>query len=90
MSRYTIRVPAKNYLVMFGYDRPLNYVFLDIDDTSKDEEDAEVFGCLNLPNVFTINSMDGYKEVLNDLGIEIPQAMIEQVHMDRDEATKVY
>jgi len=82
MSRYVHR--TKGYIVYVGYDRPLNYVFLDIEEVNA-KNDEFVFDCLEEKSPFLIKDLSYYEPILEKMGIKLPQELINKVHTDRDE-----
>ncbi len=88
MSRYTQVVEStkdkKLYRIMTGYDRPLKYIFLDIEEVDA-KNDEFVFDSLDEKSPFSIKDLSYYDETLKKFGIELPQELIEKIHLERDE-----
>jgi hypothetical protein len=94
MSRhsFTTTLEGRPVIVVVGYDRPLRGFFCfvekcDADADADDEcEDEFVYSNLNdlkLASCYGLSkSLDYFKGVLRDLGLQVPASMFEQSELD--------
>lgn len=72
--------------VLAGWDRPLGHFFLTVayHDAADRDEDGPIYSNLDDPQggLAHLESFAYYREVLTELGIDVPGAMIEAIEQD--------
>ena len=87
MSRHSVqaRYQGREVLVVAGYDRPLDDVFLQVFDThapGPDGGDTVIYCSINEPQL-DWRDVDTIASKLASLGIEVPSTMLECVYLDQ-------
>ncbi len=73
------------YFVYTGFDRPLNYIFLDIEEVTV-KDDIFIFDSLEeIEKPFDVQTLDFYKPWLDKFNIEIPVNIRNDVERDQRE-----
>ena len=84
MSRhiFTTTYKKRPVKVIMGWDRPLQYFFMDISLLdARDEESSILYDNLREINAFP-KDLGCYLDKLKELNIEVPEEMIEEVQND--------
>ena len=90
MSQHSFNttLEGRRVIVVVGYDRPLRGFFCfvekcDADDTEEDEFVYSNLNDLKLASCYGLSkSLDYFKGVLRDLGLQVPASMFEQSELD--------
>lgn len=88
MSQHVIKttsVAGKNVSVLMGWDRPLQNLFMVVEDldAAPDSEDVYVYSNLEDPGAFGCRDIEYFEDKLQALGIEVPEEMIFEVVADQ-------
>lgn len=67
-------------IVLLGFDRPLGHVFMVV--TPEGKPDQPIYSNLLQAKPFDL-TLDDYWSALNELGIEVPMSMFEEVALDQ-------
>ena len=85
---YTLNHLGKTTTVTMGWDRPLGYLFMNVQvqETAPvvdmDEDEGFLYSNLNTPTPFSLE-LDDFLQALDALGITVPTEMYIQVEQDR-------
>lgn len=85
MSRhtYTTMHAGRRTAVVMGYDRPLRYVFMTVEDLdASDDEAAYLYSNLDQPDPDSLTLGD-FRSALQQLGIAVPESMFTETEADR-------
>ena len=77
---------GREVTVTLGYDRPLDYVFCTIIQASKGTSEGEdiLYSNLSDDDAGThLQEVDHFRDVLNELGISVPDALFTEVKIDQ-------
>ncbi len=78
---YSTRMDETTILITLGWDRPLRYFFMTIENEEKrarGEEDYMIYSNLDQDNAFP-TWITSYQEVLKSMGIELPAYIFDEV-----------
>ena len=85
MSRhtYTTMHAGRRTAVVMGYDRPLRYVFMTVEDLdASDDEAAYLYSNLDQPDPDSL-TLDDFRTALQQLGIDVPESLFIETAADR-------
>lgn len=69
--------------VLIGYDRPLGHFFLVVTRLhAAEDEDDLIYSNLDDPIAGLARDLNRYRDILNDLGIVVPETMLTNVLQD--------
>lgn len=84
MSQHHVQSTFGNrpVLVVGGWDRPLQCVFMTIQFIDRDDKEEFVYSNLDDPNAFNVQDVDYFIAILNALAIPAPMEMWRQIQYE--------
>lgn len=79
--RYRFKKDGAEVEVLMGWDRPLQHVFMVVEDLS-DESGDYLYSNLYEPNMSAL-TLEYFRGVLDRLQIQVPESMFQEVEIDR-------
>lgn len=84
MSRHVYRFERdeRTIEVLLGWDRPLQHVFLVVEDLSDDDDGGTLYNNLQEADPSRL-TLEYFRDVLKRLDIQVPESMFAEVEIDR-------
>jgi hypothetical protein len=85
MSRYNLVAKEPTHIITVGWDNPLQTYFLQVEDRTKEEDEAMVCWLGGVPDEIT--SIDELKEAIEPYGV-LPEFVVQRLLQDHEERTQ--